>query len=136
MEFATMTGIDWMRLGEEASQKRAALWDTMIRTIELEGSDVPEVAPKIRDAYVNLRIDYETSRTLLLSGRAPLPEDLDPAMTRSPSQITAFKDRVLTFIAQVEAACFEAEGSPDDAELAQRMATQLMQSGRACDPLT
>jgi hypothetical protein len=131
-----MTSIDWTALGREAADKRAQLWDTIIGSMERAGDAIPEVAPVIRDAYVGLRLDYLNARACLLSGRAPSDEDLDPPLDENTSQISAFKDRVLTFMAQIEAACLEADGSPDDEELAKQMANELMKTGRASDPLT
>ena len=131
-----MAGIDWDVLGREASSKRAELWDAIIGSMERSGDVIPDAAPAIRDAYITLRIDYQTSRACLLSGRAPHEDEMDPPLNAITSQISAFKDRVLTFIAQVEAACLEADGSPDDEPLAKKMADELLTSGRAVDPLT
>jgi hypothetical protein len=132
----TKNGIDWKQLAIEASRKREELWSTVIKAMEILEEDIPDVEPEIREAYVGLRIGYYKARTLLYTGQRPGPGDLDPAPEDEAGPHSSFKNQVLDFMALVEAGCIEAGGSPDDIDLAQRVATEIMRSGRSSDPLT
>ena len=130
-----MNDVDWSRLAEDARNVRATVWDEVVKSDRLLGRELPMCADAVREAYLSLRIDYQSARALYFSGGWPEAVDTSGA-DLSFLKGSEFEGKVLRFMDAVASGCVEQGGSPDDETLARVVGKRLMTSGLYDHPMT